>query len=415
MDEDGLIVDELTQHLYQAAVEALSSKSSYVVPALTRPVLRGETVELAESLERFVLAVMDGDEPSPKKLVRLWRRKLRDAGNAGTERTRTATRCRGQLAAALSERMRQLADAANADERRATPRVGTADRVPSEDTSGMRVGDSQDDSYVRDVPLDSIVVPESYVLNQAHAEWLARSIEPHDQTNPIVLGPNNVLVSGLHRLEAHRILGRKTIRATVRKDLVGEEATLVRVHENIFRRIYDPLEFGEMATEGKQAHERLYPEARHGGASPPDKRHTAVHRAFAADAATKTWLSTRTLQEAAQIGGIAREARDLLRTTWLAKRKKLLLALSRLDEPDQVKVARLVAEGKKQEARRLLEQESTDNQVIEAAPVTVYAETETSITLRRKGRGRVGRIRIGERLIELRLERDKIRWVPVAQ
>ncbi len=121
-----------------------------------------------------------------------------------------------------------------------------------------------------EVPLSQITVPEDRArdLDADWAEALAGLIRAQGLTNPITLRITDGhfrLVTGLHRLEAFRLLGIDEIPAQLSGAVSDDEARLEEVMENLGRNELIALDRCHHLYELKRVYERLYPEAKHGG------------------------------------------------------------------------------------------------------------------------------------------------------
>ena len=96
------------------------------------------------------------------------------------------------------------------------------------------------DSSVWTIPIDLITVPENRQRDNAEADaTLVASIERDGLLNPIVvhaLDGDYVLVAGERRLDAHRRLGRTTIRAGVLEQMPPKTAMRIELTENLARK-----------------------------------------------------------------------------------------------------------------------------------------------------------------------------------
>lgn len=101
-------------------------------------------------------------------------------------------------------------------------------------------------------------------LDKSHVQELARSIQELRLLNPITIDQENVLIAGLHRLEAAKSLGWAEIVCTI-SSLEGLQAELAEIDENIVRSDLSVLEYGEMLLRRKEIYEQIHPETRHGG------------------------------------------------------------------------------------------------------------------------------------------------------
>ena len=109
-----------------------------------------------------------------------------------------------------------------------------------------------DSIEIKDIPLDKIssspYQPRRY-FNDEKIKELADSIQQEGLIQPItvrLLGVNSYeLIAGERRLRAHRLIGRKTISAVVKR-ITAEEASIMTLIENIQRQDsgkehHDPL------------------------------------------------------------------------------------------------------------------------------------------------------------------------------
>jgi ParB-like chromosome segregation protein Spo0J len=92
------------------------------------------------------------------------------------------------------------------------------------------------------VKIDSVTVPKGRrPASQQVAAMLADSIREVGLLNPITVTSDRVLVAGLHRIEAHRLLGRDTIPAHV-MTLDQLDRELAAIDENRIRNNLSVLE-----------------------------------------------------------------------------------------------------------------------------------------------------------------------------
>ena len=165
---------------------------------------------------------------------------------------------------------------------------------------------------------------------------------------PISITHTHRLIAGLHRLEAAKLLGWKTIPAHVLR-VSGTEARLLECDENLIRSDLTVLERAEHYLQRKHLYEELHPETRNGGWR--GNGHTGgftrtTKLAFCLDAGQKTHRSSRTIQRLVQIAKtLCPEAKDLLRDTEWATNQMKLSKLAKLPSDMQVAVAQKVASG----------------------------------------------------------------------
>jgi ParB family transcriptional regulator, chromosome partitioning protein len=209
------------------------------------------------------------------------------------------------------------------------------------------------------VEIDSIVVggrKRDFSVERAHE--LARSIERVGLLHPVAITPSRRLVAGLHRLEAHKILGRSHVPCVVLSDdaLLGE---LAEIEENLVRQDLTVLERGEHHKRAKE----IYEAAPFG---PDAQRNNFAVQPYATEMAAKAGVSRRTVEQEIQIASDLDEAvKDLIRGTPLDNRKADLLFLARLPAQAQKKIVVLVNNGQAKnvrQAHRVLQGKSlTDN------------------------------------------------------
>lgn len=115
-------------------------------------------------------------------------------------------------------------------------------------------------------------------------------------------------------------------------------AELAAIDEGIVETRLTTLRRAELLAARKRVYEVLNPSSRHGGAPgragggkiPRSAAVCGPIRSHAADAATRTGLSERSVRQLVQIAeNIPEPLRDLIRDTPLARRQRLLLAVAR--------------------------------------------------------------------------------------
>lgn len=92
---------------------------------------------------------------------------------------------------------------------------------------------------------------------------LALSISEIGLLNPITLTGNYILIAGLHRLEAVKLLGWKEVECSI-TGLNGLPAELAELDENLARANLSPLELGELLARRKDIYESLCPKTKAG-------------------------------------------------------------------------------------------------------------------------------------------------------
>jgi len=184
-------------------------------------------------------------------------------------------------------------------------------------------------------------------VDEDKVQQLAQSIGEVGLLNPITVTEEGVLVAGMHRLEACRLLGLDEIPVNV-VALDGMRAELAMLDENLFRNDGTVLERAEWLKRRKEIYEVLYPETRWGGdmKSAAAKSNGNNFRSFSNETAAKAGVSPRTIRQEVQIATrLADDVKDALKATAVADHKTDLLALSRMDPERQREIATRIAEG----------------------------------------------------------------------
>lgn len=208
-----------------------------------------------------------------------------------------------------------------------------------------------------ELPLASIEVSPDRArdIDPAWAEGLARIIEAQGLTNPITVrevAGGHRLVTGLHRVEAFRLLGQETIPARLSAAASDDEARLEEVMENLGRNELIALDRCHHLYELRQVWQRMHPQAKHGG----DRKSEAIKVqsldfdpdapevfGFAEATAAKVGLSRAAIFAAVKIWkDLAPGVRSRLVGTDLARKQTELKALSELKPARQGAVLDLI-------------------------------------------------------------------------
>jgi len=147
-------------------------------------------------------------------------------------------------------------------------------------------------------------------------------------------------VTGRHRLEAFKLLKRKTIPAITTEK--GLKADLAEIDENLIRQELSVLERAECLKKRKEIYEIIHLPVKGGpGRGHKEKQRTAFVP-FTEDSADKTGSSRRYIEQAVQIAkNIPSDLKKMIRHSELADNKVELLQLARLDKKLQHKVVKL--------------------------------------------------------------------------
>jgi N6-adenosine-specific RNA methylase IME4 len=148
---------------------------------------------------------------------------------------------------------------------------------------------------IDDIPVDDIIVrPRLRQLSDESMGSLAESIREIGLIHPITVWyPEGSgfpeLVQGLYRLEAMRLLGRKTIPCSIAPVCDADEAAMMEIAENLERCELSQSQRAFHTNKLKEIYDRKYPEAKAGGDRKSKSRtETLKTQAFIDYTATKT-------------------------------------------------------------------------------------------------------------------------------
>ena len=185
---------------------------------------------------------------------------------------------------------------------------------------------------------------------------LARSISEVGLLNPITIDQEHILVAGLHRLEAAKMLGWTEIECNV-CTLDALQTELAEIDENVVRTELSVIEYGELLERRKEIYESLHPETKVGqaqaagmnraiGNNVSDKMSVTL-RSFAQDTADKLGVSSRTVERTVQMmNGLTEDTREAFRHFPNYKLSQSnAMKLSRMEPGKQKAAAILLASG----------------------------------------------------------------------
>lgn len=134
-------------------------------------------------------------------------------------------------------------------------------------------------------------------LNADYVRELAASIKELGLLNPLTVDKENVLIAGLHRLEAVKLLEWPEVECTV-SSLEGLRAELAEIDKNIVRNDFSAIEYGEMLLRRKEIYETLHPETKKGGGRKSEEIRTSKCRSDSVTTAfAKILLTSSTVLE----------------------------------------------------------------------------------------------------------------------
>jgi ParB family chromosome partitioning protein len=186
-------------------------------------------------------------------------------------------------------------------------------------------------------------------VDDDYAKLIGASMAQYGQRAPIEVLPARPdgmypLISGGHRLRGAQLAGLETIAAIVRavSDL---EADLLEIDENLTRHELNALDRAVFLERRKVIYEELYPEAKHGGSRAKKQADKFVDllKSFSDATAEKLGVSPRSIDRAvARARNIVPAVREMIGTTWIARRGAHLDAIAKLDAGEQRAVVQLL-------------------------------------------------------------------------
>lgn len=206
-----------------------------------------------------------------------------------------------------------------------------------------------------EIEIDAIdAIDRLRIVDRDKVEMIAASISESYLHQAIAVattpgsGNRYVLVDGEHRVEAHKLLGRATIKAVIR-DLTPAERERHEIHANLIRNELDALDRARFV--GRLADIFATENPAGNGGDRKSKKWKEKNQFlnlrnwsdFAKEAAKRTGLGKASLYRArALASALSPEAVALIRGTKLADNQAQLQALAALDPVDQVTVAGLI-------------------------------------------------------------------------
>jgi len=203
---------------------------------------------------------------------------------------------------------------------------------------------------------DISVNPERRKAEPKQVEKLVKSMAVLGLISPITIDKKHILIAGLHRLEAAKLLGWEKIECTV-SNLDGLQAELAEIDENVVRSNLSPAERGDLLMRRKEIYETIHPESRatYNGGQFRGNQHqnvvaapsAATTKSFVQDTSEQTGMSPRTVRQYIQTAkNLTPEARAIIGDTDTKLGPKAALKLSRLPPEQQKEAASLLASKK---------------------------------------------------------------------
>lgn len=201
-------------------------------------------------------------------------------------------------------------------------------------------------------------------LDNSKVQELAESIKAVGLLNPVTLNVNNELISGLHRIEAYKLLGYDKIEAT-KKDFKAIKKELAQIDENLIRKELSALEAAEFLVKRDELLDALGLRAKAG-----DNQHTLKDSApkTTKQIAKEIGIAERTAQLKKQIvKNLSGTTKDKIRNTEIANNNTALLEISKLPPRQQLKVAnKLTGTEDKDKIKRAINQVKREKSITEA-------------------------------------------------
>ena len=202
------------------------------------------------------------------------------------------------------------------------------------------------------VNIDDIKVSERLrKLDDDKVDELAKSISVIGLLHPIVIDTENNLLSGHHRLEAHRKLGRESIECK-QVSLSELENELVQIDENLILNQLSVLEISEHLIRREEILTKLGKRS-----TVKDNQYAGVNSdtSTTKELATELGLLERKYQRIKQVHKIDPDAREILKETDVSNNLNGLLLIERLkDDQIQIEVAKRVTDDNSRNIKGLI-------------------------------------------------------------
>lgn len=214
-------------------------------------------------------------------------------------------------------------------------------------------------AIVKTIRVDAITVnPGRRPVNQDKVKKLAESIKTTALINPINITANDILIAGVHRLEAVKLLGWEEIEARV-LDITGLRAELAEIDENFMRQELSPIEIGELANRRDEILEELGLRAKSGDNQFTAGEDNSPPLKTTADIAEEMGLTERVLQQNKQLSKkLTQEAKEAVVNHKIPKDQAL--ALCREDPETQNKIVGMINAGSEKNIKDMLRRQKKE-------------------------------------------------------
>lgn len=196
--------------------------------------------------------------------------------------------------------------------------------------------------------------PGRRATDPAYVDKLAKSIADVGLLNPVTVNEERMLITGLHRLEAAKLLGWREIDCLVRV-MDSTRAELAEIDENVIRRPLSDMELSRALTRRKELYEALHPEtiarnrpghvSNHKGSSDKLSSEPKV-KSFVEDTAEKLGVSTRTVERHLYLAEhLTPKVSEILKKMDKQPSRSDLMKLARLESDRQAECATQLLSG----------------------------------------------------------------------
>ena len=191
--------------------------------------------------------------------------------------------------------------------------------------------------------ISAIIIGENRrQINYEKVLELSDSIKTVGLIHPITITSKNLLIAGLHRLEAHKHLSLTEIDCNVIDSDDELQIELIQIDENLYRNELTVMELCDILILRKSKYEKRYPETKHGsnqftrGKTETDY---PVQECFVSNTAKLLNKSESSVKAEIQISkNISPSVKEKIHGTELANQKTNLLELSKLNEDMQMAI-----------------------------------------------------------------------------
>jgi len=184
-------------------------------------------------------------------------------------------------------------------------------------------------------------------IDYSKVKEIAESIKEIGLINPVTITKDNVLIAGMHRLEAAKLLNIAEIECNI-LDLDKLRAEMAEIDENLIRNELHYIDRGLQLDRRKSIYEELHPEAKQGmrnGQTSKNAENSFLETpSFTEDTSKKIGKSQRTVEVELQIAkDIIPEVQEIIKQNNITKTDALKIA--RLEPEQQSKIAEKINEG----------------------------------------------------------------------